>query len=199
MYEELKLQAAKAAEEIIAAAKLEEGDVLVVGCSSSEVCGQKIGSDSNEDVANLLDASGQLELRHEANIFVGGSILDRGLTIENLIGFVYGRSPQRMQMDTVLQHARMYGARKMADMAVTRFHTTNQLYDRLRRINAMDESLREQFEQAMKDGRDPDTVFVCRGANGQIVPCAPNRLLIASISTIAPRSLHYPVGFQTDG
>ena len=29
MYEELKLQAAKAAEEIIAAAKLEEGDVLV--------------------------------------------------------------------------------------------------------------------------------------------------------------------------
>ena len=153
---------------------------------------------SNEDVANLLDASGQLELRHEANIFVGGSILDRGLTIENLIGFVYGRSPQRMQMDTVLQHARMYGARKMADMAVTRFHTTNQLYDRLRRINAMDESLREQFEQAMKDGRDPDTVFVCRGANGQIVPCAPNRLLIASISTIAPRSLHYPVGFQTD-
>lgn len=153
---------------------------------------------SDEDVANLLDASGQLDLRHEANIFVGGSILDRGLTIENLIGFVYGRSPQRMQMDTVLQHARMYGARKMADMAVTRFHTTNQLHDRLRRINAMDESLRDQFEQAMKEGHDPDTVFVCRGANGQIVPCAPNRLLIATISTIAPQSRHLPVGFQTD-
>ena len=153
---------------------------------------------SDEDVANLLDASGQLELRHEANIFVGGSILDRGLTIENLIGFVYGRSPQRMQMDTVLQHARMYGARKMADMAVTRFHTTNQLHDRLRRINAMDESLRDQFEQAMKEGHDPDTVFVCRGANGRIVPCAPNRLLIATISTIAPQSRHLPVGFQTD-
>ena len=153
---------------------------------------------SDEDVANLLDASGQLELRHEANIFVGGSILDRGLTIENLIGFVYGRSPQRMQMDAVLQHARMYGARKMADMAVTRFHTTNQLHDRLRRINAMDESLRDQFEQAMKEGRDPDTVFVCRGANGRIVPCAPNRLLIATISTITPHSRHLPVGFQTD-
>ncbi len=153
---------------------------------------------SDEDVANLLDASGQLELRHEANIFVGGSILDRGLTIENLIGFVYGRSPQRMQMDTVLQHARMYGARKMADMAVTRFHTTNQLHDRLRRINAMDESLRDQFEQAMREGRDPDTVFVCRGANGRIVPCAPNRLLIATISTITPHSRHLPVGFQTD-
>ena len=56
MYEELKLQAAKAAEEIIAAAKLEDGDVLVVGCSSSEVCGQKIGSDSNEDVARAVFA-----------------------------------------------------------------------------------------------------------------------------------------------
>ena len=54
MYEELKLQAAQAAEEIITAAKLEEGDVLVVGCSSSEVCGQKIGSDSNEDVARAV-------------------------------------------------------------------------------------------------------------------------------------------------
>ena len=54
MYEELKKQAAQAAEEIITAAKLEEGDVLVVGCSSSEVCGQKIGSDSNEVFALAL-------------------------------------------------------------------------------------------------------------------------------------------------
>jgi len=153
---------------------------------------------SDEDVANLLDASGQLELRHEANIFIGGSILDRGITIENLIGFVYGRSPQRMQMDTVLQHARMYGARKMSDMAVTRFHTTNLLYDRLRRINAMDESLREQFERAMREGRDPDTVFVSRDDRGQIIPTSPSRLLIASISTITSHSRHLPVGFQTD-
>ena len=153
---------------------------------------------SDEDVANLLDASGQLELRHEANIFVGGSILDRGLTIENLIGFIYGRSPKRMQSDTVLQHARMYGARNMADMAVTRFHTTNRLHDLLQRINAMDESLREQFEQAMKEGRNPETVFVSRDAKGEIVPCASNRLLVASISAIAPHSRHLPIGFQTD-
>lgn len=56
MYEELKKQAAQAAEEILAAAKTEEGDVLVVGCSSSEVCGKKIGSDSNEDVARAVFA-----------------------------------------------------------------------------------------------------------------------------------------------
>lgn len=157
---------------------------------------------SDEDVANLLDSSGQLELRHEANIFVGGSILDRGITIANLIGFIYGRSPKNMQMDTVLQHARMYGARSMPDMAVTRFHTTNLLYERLRRIHDMDEALREQFERALREGRDPEhdlkKVFVCRDTRMKIKPCAPNRLLIASISTITPHSRHLPIGFQTD-
>lgn len=153
---------------------------------------------SDEDIENLLDASGQLELRHEANIFVGGSILDRGITIANLIAFVYGRSPHRMQMDTVLQHARMYGARSMADMAVTRFHTTNQLYARLSRINAMDESLRKQFEEAIAAGRDLTDVFVSREKSGTILPCAPNRLLIASLATVSPLSRHLPIGFQTD-
>ena len=156
---------------------------------------------SDADVANLLDASGQLELRHEVNVFVGGSILDRGITIANLIGFIYGRSPKNMQMDTVLQHARMYGARSMSDMAVTRLHTTNQLHDRLCRIHAMDEAVREQFERALQEGRDPEEdlkrVFVCRDTEMRIRPCAPNRLLIASISAITPHSRHLPVGFQT--
>ncbi len=158
---------------------------------------------SDAGVQNLLDASGQLELKHEANIFIGGNILNRGITIENLIGFLYGRSPQTMQMDSVLQHARMYGARKMADMAVTRFHTTNQMYDRLRRINEMDEMLREQFEKALGsgetfDGKALENIFICRDVDRRINPCAPSRLLIASISTIAPHSLHLPIGFQTD-
>ena len=46
---------------------------------------------SENDVKNLLDRQGQLELRNRLNIFIGGQILDRGLTIGNLIGFYYGR------------------------------------------------------------------------------------------------------------
>ena len=167
-------------------------DLLAEGAAHVQVV------NSDEDVSNLLDASGQLELKHEANIFVGGNILDRGITIENLIGFVYGRSPKKMQMDTVLQHARMYGAREMADMAVTRFHTTNQLYARLRQINEMDDALRDQFEKAMAEGRDLTDVFLCRDGEGRIVPCSPSKLLMASLETISPQSLHRPVGFQTD-
>lgn len=40
-----------AAIELIEAAKLKAGDLLVVGCSTSEICGSKIGSNSKPEVA----------------------------------------------------------------------------------------------------------------------------------------------------
>ena len=48
---------------------------------------------SDKDVEELLDDRGQLKLRTPMNVFIGGQILDRGLTIDNLIGFYYGRNP----------------------------------------------------------------------------------------------------------
>lgn len=63
---------------------------------------------SDVQLAPLLDAeTAELKLRTQANIFIGGSILDRGITIPYLIAFYYGRNPKRMQADTVLQHSRM--------------------------------------------------------------------------------------------
>lgn len=54
MYEELTKQAEKTTEEICDRAGLKEGQILVVGCSSSEVCGDKIGSNSNLEVAQAV-------------------------------------------------------------------------------------------------------------------------------------------------
>ena len=51
MFEEIKNQAAAAAAELCETAGLKEGDILVVGCSSSEICGTRIGSGSNMDAA----------------------------------------------------------------------------------------------------------------------------------------------------
>ena len=51
---EIREQAAKAAEEVCAAAKLCVGDLFVVGCSSSEVCGEKIGTHSSVEVAEAV-------------------------------------------------------------------------------------------------------------------------------------------------
>lgn len=45
------------------------------------------------------------------NLIIGGNILGRGLTIENLLVTYYVRSAKVTQMDTMLQHARMFGYR----------------------------------------------------------------------------------------
>ena len=47
MLEELTEQAKLAVEQVLDAAKLERGGLFVVGCSSSEVCGSKIGTNSS--------------------------------------------------------------------------------------------------------------------------------------------------------
>ena len=53
-YEEIKEQAGAAASELIEAAKLKKGDILVVGCSSSEVVGLRIGKGSDINAAEAV-------------------------------------------------------------------------------------------------------------------------------------------------
>lgn len=54
MYKELKNQAENITEEICEKAGLKEGQILVVGCSSSEICGDIIGTNSNIEVAQAV-------------------------------------------------------------------------------------------------------------------------------------------------
>lgn len=102
---------------------------------------------SDNSVSKMLDVNGQLELTVPLNIFIGGQILDRGITIRNLIGFIYGRNPKTMMMDTVLQHARMYGYRSKEDLSVTRLYTTSSIYKRLVMINQQDQQLRDNIRK----------------------------------------------------
>lgn len=52
--QEIKNEAAQAVSEICDAGKLTEGQLFVVGCSSSEVMGEKIGTHTNLEVAKAL-------------------------------------------------------------------------------------------------------------------------------------------------
>ena len=52
--ETIKEQARQAMTELVAAAKLRPGDIVVVGCSSSEVGGEKIGTASSVETAEAL-------------------------------------------------------------------------------------------------------------------------------------------------
>lgn len=51
---DIKQQAKLATEELIEKAKLKKGDIMVVGCSTSEVRGNKIGTDSDPDTAKEI-------------------------------------------------------------------------------------------------------------------------------------------------
>ena len=65
----LKEQARAAAEEIIRVAGLKKGQILVVGCSTSEILGSKIGTDSSPETAKEVFA-GIYEAASERGIFV---------------------------------------------------------------------------------------------------------------------------------
>ena len=54
MMQQIAEQAAAAVRELCEAAKLKKGDILVVGCSTSEVRGSKIGTDSAPETAEVL-------------------------------------------------------------------------------------------------------------------------------------------------
>ncbi len=154
---------------------------------------QKVNSDNN--MKSLLDEeTGELELPAAANIFIGGNILDRGVTIKNMICFFYGRNPSTFQEDTILQHSRMYGARSKKDMAVTRFHTTAAIYKILKRINTLDDQLREWFVKG-NDQTIPNAVFI--GFDKNIKPCATSKIKASNTLTLKNQMRVLPIGMQT--
>lgn len=51
MYEEITQQAVQAVSELLEAARLQTGDLLVIGCSSSEMVGLRIGKGSSMEAA----------------------------------------------------------------------------------------------------------------------------------------------------
>ena len=149
---------------------------------------------AEQEVEELLDNQGQLKLRNPMNIFIGGQILDRVVTINNLIGFYYGRKPTRFQQDTVLQHSRMYGDRSREDLAVTRFYTTRDIYEVMSRIHEFDSALRDAFE---KGGNSRGVYFIRKDVTGKLVPCSPNKLSLSSLTTLRPNKSLLPIGFET--
>lgn len=169
-------------------------DAFIDALQSDDVVVEKVNSDN--DVMNLLDDNAELKLRTPYNIWVGGNILDRGITIPNLIAFYYGRNPRTMQADTVLQHSRMYGNRDRQDLAVTRFYTSRGVYDRLYTINALENALREAFDSG---GEDAGVVFIQSDSTGRVRPCAPNKVMLSAVVSVSPSSLLLPTDFQTRG
>lgn len=75
------------------------------------------------------------------NFLIGGNTLGRGIAIPNLLVTYYVRSARTSQIDTMHQHARMFGYRTKT-IKYTRLFITKNLYDRFRNIHISDTGLR---------------------------------------------------------
>lgn len=166
-------------------------EMFLEAFQDDEVSRETVNSD--KDVMALLDDNAELRLKNSFNIFIGGNILDRGITIPNLISFYYGRNPNTTQADTVLQHSRMYGSRSREDIAVTRLYTTRDVYEKMYTINNFEGALREAFER----GTDQGVVFIQADPTGRVRPCAPNKVLLSEVVTVRPNGFYLPTSFHT--
>lgn len=154
---------------------------------------------SDSDVELLLnEKSGELRLPTPFSIFVGGQVLDRGVTIPNMIGFYYGRNPKTMQQDTVLQHSRMFGYRKKL-LPVTRFYTTERIYSNMEKITEIDIALREDIKNGKQGNgvyfitnKDQDRNF----GSGCIKPCSPDKIRVSDILFLQGYKRLFPIGFS---
>lgn len=92
MLEKIKNDAVVAVSELLAAANLKVGDLLVIGCSSSEMVGEKIGTHSSVDAANAL-ADAVLPLLKEKGVHIAVQCcehLNRALILEAAVAEKYG-------------------------------------------------------------------------------------------------------------
>lgn len=92
MYEEIAGQVNTALTELLQAAGLKEGDLFVVGCSSSEIGGNKIGSASNVEAANAVFDTVYSVLK-EKRIYLAAQCcehLNRALIVERKAAERYG-------------------------------------------------------------------------------------------------------------
>ena len=84
MFEKLKAQGYNSALEIINTANLATADILVVGCSTSEILGEKIGTNSSPDAAKAV-FEGIYNATKENGVFVAAQCcehLNRAIIVE---------------------------------------------------------------------------------------------------------------------
>lgn len=95
MLDEIRKQAEKAAKELLKAAHLNERDLVVIGCSSSEISDHRIGSHSSAEIGQAV-FSAIYEIFDAQGIYVAAQCcehLNRALILEKEAARLYGYEP----------------------------------------------------------------------------------------------------------
>lgn len=103
----IKEDAESVIDELLETARLSKGDVFVLGCSSSEMCGERIGTASSADAAEALYDVLMPKLR-EKGVFLAAQCcehLNRALVVERSVAL-----ERRLETVNAVPHAHAGGA-----------------------------------------------------------------------------------------
>lgn len=92
---DIEVQSREAMESLLKQAKCNPGDLVVVGCSSSEIAGAQIGTDSNPDIAQAV-VCGLLPVLQEHHLRLAAQCcehLNRALIVESTTAQAFGYEP----------------------------------------------------------------------------------------------------------
>ena len=95
MFEQIKEQAENAVRELLEVSKLQPGDLLVIGCSSSEIMGERIGKGSSMEAAQAV-YEGIAPVLEEKGILLAAQCcehLNRALIVERSTAEKFGYEP----------------------------------------------------------------------------------------------------------
>lgn len=95
MFEEIIASAQQAMQELLAVSRLSRGSLVVIGCSSSEIIGEKIGKGSSPEAAAAV-LKGVLPLLEEQGLYLAAQCcehLNRALVIEREAAEKFGLEP----------------------------------------------------------------------------------------------------------
>lgn len=92
MLEQIKKEAAQVTKQLLEAAKLKAGDIMVVGCSTSEIAKHNIGSHSSKEIGQAV-FDGLYEVLKAEDIYLAAQCcehLNRAVILEEAAAVKYG-------------------------------------------------------------------------------------------------------------
>lgn len=117
-----------------------------------------LNSSNEGDSLNYYDEDRRKRTKKCA-IFLGGNILSRGLTIENLSVSVFIRSQAAAMGDTNLQMCRWFGHKKK-DIDILSLYMTDNIRSLFKDITRCDDALRISIRNSIIEGKSPDKVLI---------------------------------------
>ena len=114
------------------------------------------------------------ERTKKAAILIGGNILSRGLTVENLSTTVYVRSQKSSLGDTNLQMCRWFGHKKSYIDLISAYMQDHSL-NLFQQISDFDDNLRNQFKEMIYKNIPAECILISLQNNPIFKATAPNK------------------------